>query len=521
MMTSRSSQNRHARQTDQEDNPLGPSNQPPPTPSTNAAANECQVVSNLGLNTQDASMISSAIFNILTALNVSTDHSKGKDPKIKVPASNLGTILTLDSHLKHILFSDSSLRVLVCKLNKQVTALSQDMNSCLDSMDTSISNATNKAAPTQTPPTPSSTWPSGALVTALVQPATPTSDTQLLLIQSNSKEPTFGNMGPKLIIHCLEQAIKVSNITNNSTTIQRRAVRVLASKGISITTHNKEDSVCLCSKEVWVKAASKALCLCQEVYPIVHHVPITFDPSSNTDQKELRDANPSALRSFKQMCWANLKKALVDSKHHSSLIIHVANPTHANRTIEHSISINGTLHATEKAQHALLQCHNCQQFSHTAVKCSRQLQPPLPAVGPPSCTASAELETEDLLVMLAEVGAELQSQLEVSTFQNTQMHKSVIDLVFTSPSAHSLYIKCDTDKTDDYNHCSNHFPIIHQILLDIPACHLHPATYRTRQTGMQSPMTSHTIYANGQHPALTETQSTAAPATFHRSFMTP
>ncbi|KAG8994558.1 hypothetical protein FRB94_009805 [Tulasnella sp. JGI-2019a] len=70
--------------------------------------------------------------------------------------------------------------------------------------------------------------------------------------------------------------------------------------------------------------------------------------------------------------------------------------------------------------------------------------------------------------MLSEVRATLQSQPAISTFQNSQLHKLVIDLVFTSPSAHHLYLKCDTDKSDNYNHKSNHFPIIHQILLDIP-----------------------------------------------------
>ncbi|KAG9016739.1 hypothetical protein FRB95_006587 [Tulasnella sp. JGI-2019a] len=70
--------------------------------------------------------------------------------------------------------------------------------------------------------------------------------------------------------------------------------------------------------------------------------------------------------------------------------------------------------------------------------------------------------------MLSEVRATLQSQLAISTFQNSQLHELVINLIFTSPSACHLYLKCDTDKSDDYNHESDHFPIIHQILLDIP-----------------------------------------------------
>ncbi|KAG9022147.1 hypothetical protein FRB95_000655 [Tulasnella sp. JGI-2019a] len=96
----------------------------PTTPGESAATREHQVVAGLGLNTQDVTVISSALVNKLQAINVPKNLTKGKDPKIKFSASSLKVIIAIASHLKQILSSDSTLCVLVCKLGDQVTSLS-------------------------------------------------------------------------------------------------------------------------------------------------------------------------------------------------------------------------------------------------------------------------------------------------------------------------------------------------------------------------------------------------------------
>ncbi|KAG8988234.1 hypothetical protein FRB94_000979 [Tulasnella sp. JGI-2019a] len=146
-------------------------------------------------------------------------------------------------------------------------------------------------------------------------PALLPSDTQLLLVQINPKQLALDNHNAKLIVKKLQDAITEAKITNAGKTIHICTVRALASKDILISTHNKEDADCLHKDDAWVPLVSDSLCLCQEVYPlIVHCVPTTFDPTSPSDIKALKEANPDPLGSFKWMCWGNAKKVLDKSK---------------------------------------------------------------------------------------------------------------------------------------------------------------------------------------------------------------
>ena len=69
---------------------------------------------------------------------------------------------------------------------------------------------------------------------------------------------------------------------------------------------------------------------------------------------------------------------------------------------------------------------------------------------------------------MASIGAQLHSQLAIHTFHNVQGNSSVIDLVFTSTAANHLYEACLTSHDPDFDHESNHFPILHRITLTLP-----------------------------------------------------
>ena len=69
---------------------------------------------------------------------------------------------------------------------------------------------------------------------------------------------------------------------------------------------------------------------------------------------------------------------------------------------------------------------------------------------------------------MASVGAQLRSQPTIHTFHNTQGTSSVIDLVFASTAADQLYKACLTSHDPDFDHDSDHFPILHRITLSTP-----------------------------------------------------
>ena len=77
-------------------------------------------------------------------------------------------------------------------------------------------------------------------------------------------------------------------------------------------------------------------------------------------------------------------------------------------------------------------------------------------------------QADDLLTIMASIGAQLRSQPAVHTFHNTQGNSSVIDLVFTSTAADHLYEACLTTHDPDFDHDSDHFPILHRIALTPP-----------------------------------------------------
>ena len=66
------------------------------------------------------------------------------------------------------------------------------------------------------------------------------------------------------------------------------------------------------------------------------------------------------------------------------------------------------------------------------------------------------------------IGAQLRSQPAIHTYHNSQGASSVIDLVFTSTMADRLYEKCITSHDPDFDHGSDHYPILHRITLAIP-----------------------------------------------------
>ncbi|KAG9024132.1 hypothetical protein FRB95_012045 [Tulasnella sp. JGI-2019a] len=307
---------------------------PPLTPSTTAAAatHNLQIVSDLGLPTQDTTVISMAIFNRPSAVNILGNLTKGKEPRIKFPLSELETIIALSAHLKHILSSDSTLCALACNLSEWITELSQDLNGHIDGITIAL---TLGSTATTVPLHPFSSYadaaPQGVHHPAWPQnrhpkcnrphivptpsPSSNPAETQLLLVQNNPKKLAFNNTDPKLIIQKLQDAISEVAITNNGHRIRIRAVRVLASKDISVTLHNKSETDLLHNDTTWVPKASTNLKLCQEVFPIiVHRVPTSFDPTSKADTRKLREDNPNALGSLKQVCWVNAKKAQGEGK---------------------------------------------------------------------------------------------------------------------------------------------------------------------------------------------------------------
>lgn len=94
---------------------------------------------------------------------------------------------------------------------------------------------------------------------------------------------------------------------------------------------------------------------------------------------------------------------------------------------------------------------------------------------PPRRNAQYKDKSDKLLALFAEHSATLQSQPHVPTFRNTRDHQSTINLVFTTPGARDIYVQRETAENSNYDLGSDHAPILHTIVADIP-----PQAPRTR-----------------------------------------
>ena len=85
----------------------------------------------------------------------------------------------------------------------------------------------------------------------------------------------------------------------------------------------------------------------------------------------------------------------------------------------------------------------------------------------PALEQASHHEADTLLDIMTTIGAQLRSQPAIHTYHNSQGASSVIDLVFTSTMADRLYEKCITSHDSDFNHGSDHYPILHCLTLAI------------------------------------------------------
>ncbi|KAG0149778.1 hypothetical protein CROQUDRAFT_88613 [Cronartium quercuum f. sp. fusiforme G11] len=77
----------------------------------------------------------------------------------------------------------------------------------------------------------------------------------------------------------------------------------------------------------WVASINPALKLKVDIYLIIiHGIPISFNPNSPAHIQHLMDENTGILDTLQWVLWAN-QKALVGNKTHSSIIIHLTNPS--------------------------------------------------------------------------------------------------------------------------------------------------------------------------------------------------
>ena len=86
----------------------------------------------------------------------------------------------------------------------------------------------------------------------------------------------------------------------------------------------------------------------------------------------------------------------------------------------------------------------------------------------PGRLGPADDEADDLVLALTRLGASLQSQPGVTTFHNAQHHTTVVDLTFSSPAARECYTACTTSHDPDFDHGSDHYPLLHQLSLQTP-----------------------------------------------------
>jgi hypothetical protein len=77
-------------------------------------------------------------------------------------------------------------------------------------------------------------------------------------------------------------------------------------------------------------------------------------------------------------------------------------------------------------------------------------------------------EADRLLTLMISLGAQLRSQPTIHTYQSTTGAASVVDLTFTSQAADYLYTACITLHSPELDHGSDHYPIIHRLLLPLP-----------------------------------------------------
>lgn len=208
---------------------------------------------------------------------------------------------------------------------------------------------------------------------------------ELTLVQTDPKQPVFTTTLFPELKSKIERILTEAGIENQvGQPIAIRTISRHPSKDLIIMLHSKEDANKLRSTaQRWVPQLSPLLSLRTTLYPVIcHRIPTDFDPTTPEAIAELKASAAGQLDSLVKAVWACPKKVHPEhgpSKTTSSIIIYTADPVQANNIIRNGLPFRATQHAAEKSRRSLIQCHNCQRFGHTAVRCS----------SPPACSRCA------------------------------------------------------------------------------------------------------------------------------------
>ncbi|KAG0139103.1 hypothetical protein CROQUDRAFT_102172 [Cronartium quercuum f. sp. fusiforme G11] len=71
-------------------------------------------------------------------------------------------------------------------------------------------------------------------------------------------------------------------------------------------------------------------------------VPTIFNPSNSHHLQELMGENVGVLNTLQHALWSN-QSLIITKKMHSSIILYLTNPLHANLAIQNKVSVDGTL----------------------------------------------------------------------------------------------------------------------------------------------------------------------------------
>lgn len=335
-----------------------------------------------------------ALSHILTNhLQSTRSRHAGKKTGQKLPQGTImidegdwNTLTSLIDQLTSSTQRDSQLLEKIATLSNNIVSLQASFDSRLTSIEENIAETTtptNLPRPLYSDAVKLTPHPATATQPSHARNPRPgrNPELELTLVQTNPSQPVFSTtLFPELKAK-IERILASAGIEKD--TGEPIAIRTISrhpSKDLIIALHSKEDARTLrSSAPTWIPALSPQLSLRRTLYPVIcHRIPVDFEPTTAEGIAELKAAAAGGLESLEKAVWANPKKLSPEKgppKVNSSIIIYLANPIEANNIIRFGLPFRATQHPAEKSRRSLIQCHKCQHFGHTAVRCS----------SPPAC----------------------------------------------------------------------------------------------------------------------------------------